>query len=236
MNRELDWDGLPNARCLGGLPVIALDGTTTVRGRVHRSASLSHLSDAGWAALGAAGVRTVVDLRNRGEGPSYVAPGGIVVHHAPIEDQTDRSFMAQYAMHLSTPRYYPEVLARWPHLVIRAFRCIAAAQPGGVVVHCVDGQDRTGQVVAMLLALVGVPVDAIADDYERAMRANNAFGLVSPLAEHPGVDDATMGVMVGEARAMLTFWLSKLDVAGYLRSAGMTPAEITRLRSRMLLP
>jgi protein-tyrosine phosphatase len=236
VNRELDWDGLPNARSLGGLPVIAPDASTTVHGRVHRSASLSHLTDAGWTALGAAGVRTVIDLRNRGEGANYVAPGGVVVHHAPIEDQTDRGFMAQFGMHLSTPRYYPEVLARWPHLVVRAFRCIAAAQPGGVVVHCVDGQDRTGQIVAMLLSLVGVPVDAIADDYERAMRANNAFGLVSPLAEYPGVDDATMGVMVGEARAMLTFWLSKLDVADYLLSAGMTAREIGRLRSRLVMP
>lgn len=216
--------------------MISPDGTTTVHGRVHRSACLSHLTDTGWAALGAAGVRTVVDLRNRGEGPAYVVPDGVVVHHAPIEDQTDRSFMAQFGVHLSTPRYYPEVLARWPHLVVRAFRCIAAAKPGGVVVHCVDGQDRTGQMVAMLLSLVGVPIEVIADDYERAMRANNAFGLVSPLAEHPGVDDATIGVMVGEARAMLTYWLSKLNVADYLLSAGMTTQEVSRLRSRLLVP
>ena len=236
MNRELDWDGLPNARSLGGLPVISPDVATTVHGRVHRSACLSHLTPAGWAALTAAGVRTVVDLRNRGEGGAYVPPDGVVVHHAPIEDQTDRAFMAQYAMHLSTPRYYPEVLARWPHLVVRVFRCIAAAHPGGVVVHFVDGQDRTGQVAAMLLSLAGVPADAIADDYERAMRANNAFALVSPLAEHPGVDTATLDVMVGEARAMLTFWLANLDVAGYLQSAGMTAHEVGRLRSRLLVP
>lgn len=236
MNRELDWEGLPNARTLGGLPVITPDGTTTVHGRVYRSATLSHLTDAGWAALGAAGVRTIIDLRNRDEGPRYVAPDGVVVHHAPIEDQTDRAFMAQFGVHLSTPRYYPEVLTRWPYLVVRAFRCIAAAQPGGVVVHCMSGQDRTGQVIAMLLSLVGVPVDAIADDYEVAMRASNAFALVSPMAEHPGVDDATMGVMVGEARAMLTFWLSSLNVADYLLSAGMATQEVSRLRSRLLVP
>lgn len=236
MNRELDWDGLPNARSLGGLPVVSPDGRTTIHGRVYRSAALTHLTEAGWAALTAAGVRTVVDLRNRGEGPDYSTPRGVVVRHAPIEDQGDRSFMAQFGMHLSTPRYYPEVLVRWPRLVTAAFRAIAGAPPGGVVVHCVEGQDRTGQVAAMLLALVGVPNEVIADDYELAMRASNAFGRTSPLAEHPGVDEATVGVMVAEARAMLTAWLTDLDVEGYLISAGMSGAETASLKARLLMP
>src|SRR4029077_9249540 len=42
---------------------------------------------------------------------------------------------------------------------------IAQAPPGGVVVHCHAGKDRTGLVVALLLSVAGVERDAIIDDY-----------------------------------------------------------------------
>ena len=236
MNRDVEWEGLPNARSLGGLPVLAPGATTTLHGRVFRSAAPAHLTDLGWATLTAAGVGTVIDLRTPGEGPDCRPPIGVVVRRTPIEDQTDRGFMSQFGMYLSTPRYYPEVIAHWPHLVAPVFRAIATAPRHGVLVHCSDGQDRTGQVAAMLLSLVGVPSDVIADDYEAAMRANNAFGLTSPLAEHPGVDDATLSIMVDEARGLLMGWLADLDVEGYLLSVGLSTQEVTALRARLLMP
>ncbi len=236
MNREVEWEGLPNARSLGGLPVLAPGATTTLHGRVFRSAAPTHLTEAGWAALVAADVGTVIDLRTPGEGADYRPPNGVAVRRAPIEDQTDRAFMSQFGMYLSTPRYYPEVLVHWPHLVGPVFRAIADAPRHGVLVHCSDGQDRTGQVAAMLLSLVGVPPDVIADDYEASMRANNAFGLVSPLAEHPGVDDATLSIMVDEARGLLLGWLADLDVERYLLSVGLSTQEVTALRARLLMP
>jgi hypothetical protein len=54
----------------------------------------------------------------------------------------------------------------------KAERCAAAvaavadARPGGVLVHCTIGRDRTGLVSLLLLALVGVAPADIADDYE----------------------------------------------------------------------
>ena len=81
-----------------------------------------------------------------------------------------------------------------------------------------------------------LPAEVIADDYEVAMRANNAFGLVSPLAEHPGVDDATLSIMVDEARGLLMGWLADLDVERYLISVGLSAKEVTALRARLLMP
>ena len=42
---------------------------------------------------------------------------------------------------------------------------IADAEEGGVLVHCHAGKDRTGLVVALLLAVAGVAPEVIAADY-----------------------------------------------------------------------
>ena len=67
-----------------------------------------------------------------------------------------------------------EAVRRWPLRFVRAFEVLADADPGGVLVHCSAGRDRTGQVVAMLLQLVGVEPETIADHDETARRAANA--------------------------------------------------------------
>ena len=242
--RELAWDGLHNVRCLGGLPALREDGTatTTVPGRVLRSPVLSLLTPAGWAAFRAAGVRTVVDLRNPGEGPSYSVPGdggaeaGVAVHVLPVEDQGDDDFMAAYGALLGSPVYYPEVLRRWPHLLAAVFTAIARAPRGAVLVHCAAGRDRTGQVAAMLLVLAGVPDEVVADDHERALRSVNAHLLAHPTGREPGLDDDSLAAEVAAARAALLDFLAELDVAAYLRDVGLTEDDVAALRSRLLDP
>ena len=56
------WPGARNLRDLDGR--VLRDGGSTVCGRVFRSAAPEYLTDEGWFAAKAAGVRTVVDLRN----------------------------------------------------------------------------------------------------------------------------------------------------------------------------
>ena len=63
--RDVDWEGCLNARDLGGLP--AAGGRRTRWGAVVRADAPDHLTAAGWAAVRAHGVRTVVDLRNEDE-------------------------------------------------------------------------------------------------------------------------------------------------------------------------
>src|SRR5262249_60275632 len=54
---------------------------------------------------------------------------------------------------------------------------VARAPSGGIVVHCHAGKDRTGVVVALLLALAGVSDETIAQDY--ALSGRN----LAPLTE-----------------------------------------------------
>ena len=86
--RYLTWDGCFNARDLGGLPTT--DGGTTRWSAVVRSDHLDHLTAAGWAALEAHGIRTIIDLRNDEERPADSAPraAGITTVHGPRGEGT----------------------------------------------------------------------------------------------------------------------------------------------------
>lgn len=48
-----------------------------------------------------------------------------------------------------------------------AVRALAAPGALPAVVHCSAGRDRTGLVAALVLSVVGVPYDEIAEDYAR---------------------------------------------------------------------
>lgn len=43
---------------------------------------------------------------------------------------------------------------------------VARADPGGIVIYCGGGRDRTGLITLLLLALVDAEPDEIASDYE----------------------------------------------------------------------
>ncbi|MFF2272534.1 tyrosine-protein phosphatase [Agromyces sp. NPDC058136] len=227
MTRRMSWAGLPNTWDLGGL-----SGSlgTTAHGRVYRSAQLDGLDADGRAELHAAGVRTVIDLRNADEVASAVdAP--FVRLHRPVEDQSDAEFMSRWET-LDSPGYYPEVLERWPELVAAVFRDLAAdpAPTGAVLVHCAHGRDRTGMITAMLLQLCEVERGAIVADYLAAVEA---------ITEHlaAGGEEAApaeSGDLDRRRVRELEEFLDGVDVAGFLLDNGLTASDLDRVRARLL--
>ena len=103
-----DW------RDLGGIRTA--DGRTIRRGALVRARSLDALSDDGWRALHALGVRTLIDLRNDDERTAAPAPPGITALHIPLDGIEDRAFWAEWASdwRFGTPVYYGPHLARFP--------------------------------------------------------------------------------------------------------------------------
>lgn len=144
--RDVVWQGIHNARDLGGLP--AGDGMTSFS-RFYRAPRLESLTAQGWTELVAAGVRTVIDLRNPSELSASVAAGAagrpseVVTWFLPIEDQSDVEFMARWGKQLGSPIYYADNLERWPDKLIAVFRAMVDAPAGGIVFHCSGGRDRT---------------------------------------------------------------------------------------------
>jgi protein tyrosine/serine phosphatase len=107
-DRHLDWEGCFNVRDLGGLTAAA--GAVTRWGALVRADALDGLSAAGWAALVAHGVRTVVDLRNDDErGPDAAPrPATVTSVHLPLDGTEDREFWSVWESgpQFGTPLYH----------------------------------------------------------------------------------------------------------------------------------
>ena len=234
--RHLDWEGCFNARDLGGLPR-ARAGTTQF-GRIVRSDSLATLTADGWEALETYGVRTVIDLRNENEIGADAAPrpGSIETVHVPLDVSEDREFWRDWGSDLQfgTPLYYRPHLERFPERNADVIRAIARAEPGGVAFHCVGGRDRAGQVAMLVLALAGVEAEEIGGDHELS------FERLGPLYaargwENPEEELADFlreqGTTAGD---VIVTTLTELDVERTLLAGGLDPADVTRLRERLL--
>jgi hypothetical protein len=203
-------------------------------GRLFRSANPDNLSASGWLEVHARGIRTIVDLRNDYEvSPSTSRPPDLAIVRCPIEDQSDDEFMAVWGDRLGSPEYYPEVLRLWPELVSGAVGAVADAAPGGVLLHCMAGRDRTGMITAIILELLEVERDTIAQNYARSVREIDAWWRI-----HGGpkgsMTDSELDDFVGNAAVLLNDFLDHVPVREYLVGAGVTSAQLDRINSRLL--
>ena len=236
--RHLDWDGCFNARDLGGLRTS--DGRVVQRGRVVRADSLEQLTAAGWQALVAHGVRTVVDLRNDDEIGADAAPrpASVTTVRVPLDNAADREFwdVWQNGPQFGTPLYYRPHLERFPDRSAAVLAAIARAGPGGVVFHCAGGRDRAGQTAMLLLRVAGVEVEEILADY-----ALSDERLAARYAARGEPDQAPLlagwlseqGLTAGGIIARL---LAEVDVEALLLDGGLTREDVAALRRRMLSP
>lgn len=230
--RWVDWPALLNARDLGGLPAGA---STTRSGAIVRADSLASLTDAGLAAMRSHGVVTVVDLRSPGERARWPSPvqGWSGYRARPMFDDAAMTFLEQRFSNDSSG-FYSWALESRSGEIAETLRDIGEAPPGGVVIHCGVGKDRTGIVVALLLELAGVDREAILADFllsgDRLM----------PLADEepdPARRAERRRLLQAEPE-LLTEMLKRLDgrhggVANYLLNAGVDDATQERLRHRL---
>jgi protein-tyrosine phosphatase len=227
--RELSWDGCVNVRDLGGLGQVRL-------GAVVRMEAPGRLSETGWAAAWAYGVRTVVDLRDAGEcEPERVPrPAAITTVQVPL-DPVGTPFYEHWQKidNLASPLYFPAMLAEHPERVVAAVRAIASAAPGCVVFHCAGGKDRTGLLALVLLTLAGAtPEEIIADyllTYDRMKQRYDELGFRDQLTavnELLASRDTT-------TEASLTSTIASLTMPGFLLENGLSGIELAALRTRL---
>ena len=221
--RVLVWDGCTNVRDLGGLRTC--DGRMTRWGAIVRSDTPARLTAAGWSALYAYGIRTIITLRTHGmveDELNFTPPySDLVTVQVAIEDVTDREFVQQWAATdlWGTPLYYKDALRRWPERHAAVISAIAQAQPGGVLFHCIRGNDRTGIIALLLLALAGVTPDDIIADYELSPDPERDELLAR---EHSSVRDAILSALAG------------LNIDSYLRMGGVSQDDLAVVRKRLL--
>ncbi|PRY32276.1 tyrosine-protein phosphatase [Pseudosporangium ferrugineum] len=202
----LDWPGCRNARDVGGLPTV--DGASIRAGALLRSDHHARLTPAAMERIRAAGVSRIVDLRwphELDEHPSPFAGDPVYVHVPLLMDPITYDY---------TDESYGPLLDHNRKHVAAAFRAVATAPPGGVLVHCHGGRDRTGIVVALALAAAGVAPAAIAEDY--ALTADALAATMLNTLDHA---EREYG-----------------GVEAYLRTAGVTRSEIDAVRERLREP
>jgi len=246
--RILDWEGALNARDTGGLPTG--DGGRIRAGALVRSDVISRLTPSGRAALVAHGVRTIVDIRTSEEigrdvdypfretraatDPAYVNVSFVVPltdeQEARVRERREKATKLGELNRMDIDLHRAGVGA-----VIAA---VADAQPGGVLIHCYAGKDRTGMTVALLLALADVSDDDIADDY--ALTMINLAPLIDDwISTVDESDQARMRELATPRREAMLDMLAYVrerygDIDTYLRGAGVTNKQLARIRDRLV--
>jgi len=248
LDRVLSWEGCFNVRDVGGYATDA--GVCTRWRRLVRADNLHRLTPAGCVALVDYGVRTVIDLRAPFElriDPSPFAtgpalPGAPAYLHLPVLDRDGcgRTVAAAVDAAPTVEAIYELLLEQCRDQIGVVISAIASAPDGGVVVYCHAGKDRTGLIVALVLAVAGVRRRVIARDYalsdrhlpplyERQLRHERDAEKRAALARQ-------LFSPLNEARSRTT--LANLEarhgsITQYLRSAGVAQGDLEWLRARM---
>ena len=115
---------------------------------------------------------------------------------------------------------------------------LLAREPGPLLVHCAAGKDRTGLVIATVLAALDVPRDRIVADY---LRTNDVLDALWARLRASGVPDPDHDSLFGVEASALEAVLDELEarpggVQGWLLSVGTDAADLRRLAERLLVP
>ena len=160
--RRLLLEGISNLRDVGGYRTA--DGRYTRWRTLFRSGCVDRLSLAGQDWLVAAGLRTVIDLR---EDEEILSRPNVFANSARVRYRRVPLFDGPPPDDVPPPLevgYWRMLEER--HTRIRAV-FEALLEPGALpaMIQCYAGKDRTGIVVALILAAVGVPYATVAADY-----------------------------------------------------------------------
>ncbi len=170
--RHLNLAGASNFRDLGGYP--ARDGRPVRWRQIFRSNHLGHLTEADIELLRPLGLKSAFDFRGTEERAAAMCGiEEIAVHSLPIEPTVVAALRARLAngVALSSADALDVMRDSYRSYVrhnTASFRALFAhllEDRAPLVIHCTAGKDRTGFACALILHVLGVPDDLIAEDY-----------------------------------------------------------------------
>jgi protein-tyrosine phosphatase len=174
-DRHIVLEGAVNFRDLGGYP--AGDGRTVRWRSLFRADGLSHLTRPDRAIVRQLGIATVIDLRSRSEvdaGRFPVDDIPVGFHHVPLVTELPDAELFQKVPGF-VAAHYQDIARQSGAQVATALGIVAERHAHPVIVHCTAGKDRTGVLVAVILALLGVDDETIAADYALSAAAMTAL-------------------------------------------------------------
>jgi protein-tyrosine phosphatase len=236
------------------------DGRALRANTIYRSGELSRLDAEDLAVIEELGIRLVCDLRTMREQAEFVSrwPDS----HTPARlDLTDRAehdagphkifeLLEKHPGEMGGLRAMEALYRRKPRVyltnILPLFETIIAGDALPLLIHCHAGKDRTGFIIAMILAALGVSHEDIIEDYVTTVRyfpvAQEAGAMVAWAKRTYGktLEAASAVPMVDARRDYLEAAFDEIgkgwgDVAGYLRAAGLDDAMRARVRDLLLV-
>ena len=256
--RVKSFETVRNFRDFGGYPTN--DGRRVRTDLLFRSGDFAQCHDADRGILDKLGVTLVADLRRSNERTRDPAQWPAKSVQVLIDDDTGIDAEPPHIAFLASTNLTAESVDAFmrgtycdlPYLdrhlrLFGAFLRGMDAMPNGsaALVHCAHGKDRTGILVAIVLAILGVSDELILDDYELTNQSVNAEE--SLLREHAKISKMlgysppieALKPMVGVARSYLANALDEIrtrdgSIDAYLDNLGVDGAMRGRLRDRFL--
>jgi protein-tyrosine phosphatase len=238
--RILRLGGVRNLRDVGGYPT--RDSRRTRWRTLYRSDCLDKLDPAGQAWLIDAGLRSVVDIRGDdevAERPNVFAASKEVKYRpfplfeGPPPDDLQPDLHNGY-------RREVDLLGR---RLAELLEALLEADTLPTVVHCAAGKDRTGIVIAVILAAVGTEPGVIAEDYAMSQACLGATYLddARAWATQRGLDWSIWEhtAHTPPERMLKTLaYVNERDasVDRYLLEHGLSPSALANLREVLTEP
>lgn len=217
-----------NTRELGGYRT--RQGNMTKFHRLLRSDEQKQLSRGDIAYLSERQITTIIDMRTKkvtSHLPSPFANRTVFAYHnIPIEEGSGVPESME-----AVPASYMKIAGS--SNMRQVYQCIAQA-PRGVLFHCSAGKDRSGVVSAILLLLADVRDKDIIENYMMT-KEYNAKRFALARKNYPDLD---INIIIPREEFILRFlqlFREKYgDAETYMRSIGVLPEEIQRIRGKLL--
>lgn len=239
---HLDIDGCFNVRDAGGWPTE--DGRRMRTGVLYRADDPVRLTEEGRQRIAALGLRAIVDLRQQAQfDRGYFFGAADITHHIPTVDRViDVENPPRFEAAADIVGLYEDMVERGGSQIVRAVDTVASyIVDGPVLVHCVAGKDRTGLVVALIQAALGVPRESIIAEYalsDEPTQRRRAAMISTPLSDDPPVHRSPELLWTAPAEAMALFADRVVGVHGSLAAwpaaIGLSEETIDQLRQRLL--
>lgn len=257
------FEGALNTRDLGG--IATEDGRRVRPGVIFRSDALVTLTETDLERLAQLGLRTVVDLRTRGEierlGENAVLEGTQVYKWSLIDESGDTLAAAlTLAFEENSPHKVEQLLGggaaeemlaqsamRFAHAEVprgyfgRMLRLLAAEEVP-LLFNCRAGKDRTGFMAAVILRTLGVSEAGVIDDYVASNRylAPRMTELLASFTSG-GISEDLVRPLLEQRAEVMTAFFAEVDASygswtGFLsQGLGVDDGLVTTLREAYLV-
>ncbi|MGB6453678.1 MAG: tyrosine-protein phosphatase [Streptosporangiaceae bacterium] len=231
--RRIELAGVFNLRDVGGYPV---QGGGSVRWRtLFRSDALHRLDPAGVAAVTGLGLRSVIDLRTQPEVDLAPSPVGGRVTHVPVMGDLQ-------VLPAELGGIYRYFVDECGGQIAAAVAELSGGDAVPALVHCSVGKDRTGVVIALILAVLGVPDEVIAADdaLSGSYLDPSRTPVIGQLQVSTGLGAELTSALLSSPPELMFDVLDMIrerggSVDGYLRGHGLTDAALGRLRAALIV-